>query len=178
MADDAPKSVKAVKAVKFGEKMARLKARLRSEAKARADAEKERDDLKARPSAEDTRTELEKLRAERRADRHRAAFDRAAKAKKVRVDALDDLWELSKLDTSADEPDDAAITAAIGEKTKARPYLLAGDEAPDPDPKAPLSPGAGSGRGARPNSASGAPGVAAQVAERHAATGRTIPGKL
>jgi hypothetical protein len=150
MADEAPKT-RSASAVKFGEKLARTKQLARSLKQQLADALRERDELKARPSAEDVTTQLQKLQGERRADKHRSAFEKAARDAKVRPEALDDLWELSKLDTSADEPDPKAIGDSIAEKLKARPYLV-GEGESAPDPKAPLNPGPGSERGGRAQS--------------------------
>jgi hypothetical protein len=151
MADDPkPKSRSFASAARMGRQLERYKAKLKAEADARQKAESERDELKKSPAPEDVVKERDALKGQIRSGKHRAAFDAAAKAAKVRPEALDDLWELSKLDTSADEPDAKAIEAAIGDKVKARPYLLDGaGDAVKEAAKAPLNPGPGSQRGAR-----------------------------
>ena len=95
--------------------------------------------------------ELTKLKGELRAVKHRTAFDRAARAAKVPDAHLDDLWELSKLDTSADAPDDAAITKVLDEQKTKRPIYFADAQSTSSitaeTVEAAAKPAPGSGRG-------------------------------
>src|SRR5690349_15152512 len=64
----------------------------------------ENDELKVKAAEADTlKTKLDELGGKVRAGSFRAAFDRAAKAAGVREDALDDAWDLAKVDTSKGE---------------------------------------------------------------------------
>ena len=108
----------------------------------------ERDSLKVPGKAAE---ELTKLKGELRAVKHRTAFDRAARAAKVPDAHLDDLWELSKLDTSADAPDDAAITKVLDEQKTKRPIYFADAQSTSSitaeTVEAAAKPAPGSGRG-------------------------------
>jgi hypothetical protein len=150
---DEPKP-KTRSALKAGERIANLKRLARDRKAEAARLSKEVEDLKARPSTEDLAKKVKDYQDKERTAKHRKSFDEAAKKAKVKPEALDDLWELAKLDTSADEPDPKAIETAVGEKVKARPYLV-GTEEPAPKPgstgKPPLNPGPNANRGERSN---------------------------
>lgn len=83
--------------------------------------------------------ELEKVSAERdelkgkfKAGEFRKAFDAAAKKAGVKDDMLDDAWELSKVDTKADKPDEKAIGQGLKEFLEKRPHFK-GESAGDDD---------------------------------------------
>ena len=150
---EKPRRQSFANAAKAGARYERLKARYKAEAAARQAAEAERDQLKAKPTPEDVVKERDTLKAQIRATKHKTAFELAAKAAKVRPEALEDLWELSKLDTSSDEPDAKVIETTLAEKVKARPYLIDGGSTAPANAPAKLSAGPGSQRGASVQSA-------------------------
>ena len=86
---------------------------------------------------------------------HKDAFNRLAKDAGVRTDAVDDLWNLSGYKADTDQVDEARINQLIGEARTGRAYLFstAGETpaAGSGEPKKPLSPPPGSGRGAPAN---------------------------
>jgi hypothetical protein len=117
----------------------------------------ENEDLKKKADTSASSKRVAELEQQLRERDHRAAFDRVAKARGVREEALSDAWQLSGYRAEG-EPDDDAIGALIDEQRAARGYLFAEpDKAAETKP--PVKPGVGSGQGAKP---AGAPQVLGQ----------------
>ena len=126
-------------------------------AKLQADLEKrtkERDDLDAKLKAqpEDVRAELEALKAERRTEKHRAAFDKLAKGLGANETALDDLYKVSGYQADADDVDEAALQGLLETTLKEKAYFLApkAEAAPEKPQKLQAGPGVTRGSTASP----------------------------
>jgi hypothetical protein len=161
MPDEIPeKDLRTAKSTDSDGIIARLGAKAR-QFQTSLKAERTRGDL-AEAQLKTLRTELDTARAtkapesdrvkalegELRSIRHRAAFDKSARAAKVQDSYLDDLWELSKLDTSADTVDETAITAALTNQRAKRPIYFAEPAAATTEPdQAAAKPAPASGRG-------------------------------
>lgn len=140
----------------------------------------ERDDFKTKlGNAPSTfREENERLKGEIRSRNHKDVFKRLAKDAKVRDEAVDDLWELSKYKPESDDVDEGKITGLIGDLTKTRSWLVqsgeanpteppAGGKTPITTPPSPRGPGAGRGAAEQPTAGS----VAQIVNDRWAKSG-------
>lgn len=141
--------------------VARLGAKARRLADQAAAITKDRDSLKteterlraelaAAQKAADgntARKESDALKAELRGIKHRAVFDEAAKAAKVRPEALEDLYRLSEYKAEADVPDPEAIKTLIAGQAKARPFLFGDGQAAAGQQTEQAKPGPGRGQG-------------------------------
>lgn len=138
----------------------------------RADNEKLRAqvaELGARADTSASAKRVQELEQQLRDRDHRAAFDRVARARGVREDALDGAWQLSGYKAEG-EPDEAAIAAVIDGQKGPRGYLFADptDQAaatttPTPTPL-PARPAPGSGQGTK---TVGKPAILAPDDPRH-----------
>jgi len=114
-------------------------------------------ELKAKADTSVTAKRVTELEAQIRTGNHRAAFARAAAAKGVAPEAVDDLWNLSGYKAEKDTVDEAALAALIDEQKAKRAYLFA----PKPtDGQAgnlteALRPGPASGQGGNQSSGNG-----------------------
>lgn len=99
------------------------------------------------------KAELERLRAERREQAHRAAFERLAEEKGAPKESWGPLYQLSGYKAAGDEPDEAELGAVLdGLKEKPGTSRLFGEPAgitPSPPPPPPGGPAPGSGQGRR-----------------------------
>ena len=77
---------------------------------------------------------------------HKEAFTKVAKDLKVRDEALEDVWALSKYTPEGDEPDEAHLKGLVKGLVEAKPYFLAPEEAKEQAQKSPLRPGPGVAR--------------------------------
>jgi hypothetical protein len=78
-------------------------------------------------SPDEWKSKYEELHGKVREKAHKDAFGSVAKGLKVRDDAIDDLWTLSKYAPEGDEPDEKAILGHLEPLVKAKPYLLAAE---------------------------------------------------
>lgn len=81
----------------------------------------------AKTPPDEWQSKYETLKGEVVGARHKSAFGKVAKDLKVRDDAVDDLWQISKYAPGTDEPDEAAIKLALEPLVKAKPYLVASE---------------------------------------------------
>lgn len=127
------------------ERLREQAAELAAAKKRAGDLEGELTTLKAKPAADpdvkDRR--IAELEGEIRAGKHRTAFEKAARAKGAKDDAIEALWGLSQYAPEGDEPDDAKLQGLVDGLSKR--YAPAFGTAAEP-PKTP-QPGHGAGRG-------------------------------
>lgn len=132
-----------------------LDAKVKAIETAHAELEAKLKTAASQPS--EAQAEVERLRGEIRVRDHRAAFDRLAGERQVRAEAIGDLWGLSGYKAEADQPDEAAIGAAIDSALESRPWLRGTDSAKPPggaQTGTRPAPGPGADRG-KPDSTSG-----------------------
>ncbi len=158
---DEPKPKNAIKA---GQLLQRYKDRARAEAKARKAAETERDQLKARPSAEALEAEVGRYQAAEKERVYRKEFDKAAVAAGLNPSekALDAAWQLAKIDQSGEKPDAAKIKTAVESFAGEHDYL-----------KAPAASSTATDKGATPP-----PLKAGQGSDRGTSAGADMAGKF
>lgn len=117
-------------------------------------------DLVAAKANDGAVAELNTLKAQVKLDKHRAVFDRLAKAAGCKDKALDDLWEKSGYNTPGDVPDEKAIAKAIETQKVEREYMFGDvpaettdapvgfiDGPPEPGEQHIVKPAAGRGQG-------------------------------
>jgi hypothetical protein len=115
-----------------------------------ADLTTERDQLAARTDTSAAAKRVDELTAELRGYKHRQAFDSLALKSGAKPEALNDLWQLSKVEAKTDEPDAAALQTVIDKQKTDRGWAFS-VETPPPDPNAPPppKPAVGSGQGSQ-----------------------------
>jgi len=94
---------------------------------------RENDDLKQRTDSSVVARRVQELEGEIRRRDHRAVFDKLAKARGIRDDAMEDAWQLSGYRAEGDEVDEAAMGALIDGQKEKRKYLFEGPEPPPPE---------------------------------------------
>jgi len=97
---------------------------------------------------------VDELTAELAGYKHRQAFDGLALKSGAQPGALNDLWELSKVEVRPGEPDAVALQAVIDKQKTERAWAFATPETPvDPNAPPPVKPAVGSGQGGNPKPA-------------------------
>lgn len=111
----------------------------------------ERDGLAAKADTGGASKRVEELTAELRTLKHRAKFDELALKSGADPKKLGDLWELSKLKTDTDQPDETAIGKVIAEQKTAREWAFQAPQAEQPpaNPDTIPRPGPASGQGGK-----------------------------
>lgn len=112
------------------ERIAEAKLRSDSESKRRKERlrERKRVEVELRKQVDDLTTEVSTLKTERRVQSHRSKFAEVASALKVRPEALDDLFALSKYAPESDDIDERAMKKAIENTLANRPHFVQGAE--------------------------------------------------
>lgn len=117
----------------------------------KADADrlaKENADLKAKGDSSVLSKRVQELEGKLKEIEYRKTFDRVAKARGIREDALDAAYQLGGYKPSADEIDEDALELAIDEQ-RGRQTFLAGKVDSAATEKPPLKPAPGSGQGGK-----------------------------